>query len=198
MSREETRRQILDVTLKLFAERGFAATSMNDIVRESGLSKGGIYWHFKSKDEIVATIFDEYFGAQIEMLIAFKEREGTSSERLHALMTLIAESMDSFGAEFPEPLEFYALAAHQPDLLERLKQHFVVYKAHLTELIQQGIDAGEFHTGDAAHIANILIGAVEGLILLHTFSDAGSTKALQSRLLTAVNLILASLRRDDV
>jgi AcrR family transcriptional regulator len=44
--------QILDAALQAFASEGFAATRIDDIARQAGLSKGGIYTHFKSKDEI--------------------------------------------------------------------------------------------------------------------------------------------------
>jgi AcrR family transcriptional regulator len=44
--------QILDAALQTFAAKGFAATRIDDIARRSGLSKGGIYTHFKSKDDI--------------------------------------------------------------------------------------------------------------------------------------------------
>lgn len=45
-------RQILDAAQQEFAERGFAATRMDDIARRCGLSKGGLYAHFASKDEV--------------------------------------------------------------------------------------------------------------------------------------------------
>lgn len=46
INEQDARDQILDAALSLFARQGFARTSMNDIVRESGVSKGGVYWHF--------------------------------------------------------------------------------------------------------------------------------------------------------
>ncbi|MDX1599965.1 MAG: helix-turn-helix domain-containing protein, partial [Anaerolineales bacterium] len=45
--------QILDAALRLFAREGFHAASMDDLVAESGLSKGSLYWYFESKDDIV-------------------------------------------------------------------------------------------------------------------------------------------------
>jgi AcrR family transcriptional regulator len=64
MNEQDARDQILNAALSLFARQGFAHTSMNDIVRESGVSKGGVYWHFKSKDELVLAIFDAFLAGK--------------------------------------------------------------------------------------------------------------------------------------
>jgi AcrR family transcriptional regulator len=53
MNEQDARDQILNAALSLFARQGFAHTSMNDIVRESGVSKGGVNWHFQSKDALI-------------------------------------------------------------------------------------------------------------------------------------------------
>ncbi|WOC13299.1 TetR/AcrR family transcriptional regulator [Gordonia sp. MP11Mi] len=53
------RQQIIDAARALFATRGFARTSMSDLVEDSGMSTGAIYRYFKSKDEIVAAICDQ-------------------------------------------------------------------------------------------------------------------------------------------
>ncbi|WP_405013880.1 TetR/AcrR family transcriptional regulator [Kitasatospora sp. NBC_01539] len=55
------RRQILDGAARCFARNGFHATSMQDLLRESGLSAGAVYRYFASKDEIVAAIAEECF-----------------------------------------------------------------------------------------------------------------------------------------
>ena len=57
--RDARRTQILDAARELFADRGFARTSMNDIVEASGLSIGAIYRYFKSKDDIVVGVCEQ-------------------------------------------------------------------------------------------------------------------------------------------
>lgn len=58
--REETRRQVLDAAVAAFANRGIAATSINDIAAAAGLTKGAVYSNFESKDELVLTIMEEH------------------------------------------------------------------------------------------------------------------------------------------
>lgn len=58
---QRTRQKIIDCALELFASHGYAGTSMNDIIERLGISKGSVYWHFKSKEEIfVEVVADSY------------------------------------------------------------------------------------------------------------------------------------------
>jgi AcrR family transcriptional regulator len=55
---DHTREALLSKCLHLFAQRGFSSTSVDDIARAAGVTKGAIYWHFASKDEIFHAILD--------------------------------------------------------------------------------------------------------------------------------------------
>src|SRR5438067_12903978 len=48
----ETRRRILDTAAHVFAERGYLGTSLNELIKETGLAKGGFYFHFPSKEAL--------------------------------------------------------------------------------------------------------------------------------------------------
>ncbi len=54
-----TRKQILDVSLRLFSERGFARTTVRDIAREAGITDAAIYYHFESKREVLEALVEE-------------------------------------------------------------------------------------------------------------------------------------------
>lgn len=60
---ERSRAQILDTALKLFAHRGYGATSVRDIAEAAGLSKGNVYHHFPDKETIFRALLDRYFEA---------------------------------------------------------------------------------------------------------------------------------------
>ena len=117
MKKDETRSQILEVASMLFAQKGFNETSMNDIVHASGLSKGGIYWHFKSKNEIVLAIFNQYFDMELAMLNSVLASEGTSEERLRRLIARISAALDEPSDHIPSPIDFYNQALRDPALL---------------------------------------------------------------------------------
>jgi AcrR family transcriptional regulator len=80
----ETRRHLLDVAARAFAEHGYDAISLNAIIRDSGLTKGAFYFHFASKDELALATFRIKQEELIERLL----RE--TGEQPDALMQLVA------------------------------------------------------------------------------------------------------------
>ena len=79
---EERKDQILDAASEVFAEKGVHETRMDDIVEKSGLSKGTLYWYFKSKDEIVLNIFERIFAREFDELENLINADDTATERL--------------------------------------------------------------------------------------------------------------------
>lgn len=65
---EQTLEQILAVSSKLFTEKGFEKTSIQDIIDELGMSKGAIYHHFKSKEDILDAVMNKQFSYAAKML----------------------------------------------------------------------------------------------------------------------------------
>jgi AcrR family transcriptional regulator len=69
-ARRDTRALIQRVALELFAERGYDGTSLREIAERLDVTKAALYYHFKSKEDIVASLVEDYFG-QIDALIAW-------------------------------------------------------------------------------------------------------------------------------
>jgi AcrR family transcriptional regulator len=64
-----TRKQILDASLRLFSEKGFAGTSVRDIAQAAGITDAAIYYHFASKRDLFEALIEERgFGAALESL----------------------------------------------------------------------------------------------------------------------------------
>ncbi|MBW2372794.1 MAG: helix-turn-helix transcriptional regulator, partial [Deltaproteobacteria bacterium] len=59
-SPEARRAQILEAALRCFSEKGYHEATMDDLAREAGLSKGSLYWHFKSKAQVFAGLLAAY------------------------------------------------------------------------------------------------------------------------------------------
>ena len=65
---KETKQKILDCALELFVARGYAGTSMNDIIQQLGISKGSVYWHFKSKEDIFMQVITESYDQWLSLV----------------------------------------------------------------------------------------------------------------------------------
>src|SRR5215475_3171080 len=69
-ARHDTRQRIQAVALELFAEQGYDKTSLREIAERLDVTKAALYYHFKSKEDIVASLVEDYFG-QIDDLVAW-------------------------------------------------------------------------------------------------------------------------------
>lgn len=94
--RTDTRERILDVSAKLFAEKGYSATGIDEIARNVGITKSVIYYHFKNKEDILQTLIDEAF-AQIQQpeINEVHKRFHETGEQFQEIMGL----MQFMGAE---------------------------------------------------------------------------------------------------
>ena len=94
MAREtvvDSRQEILRTAARLFQQRGYDATSMNDVAAALKLSKGGLYHHFQSKDEILFEIMNHAMEITQELVMAPVRRIVGPEERLRALIRLHIE-----------------------------------------------------------------------------------------------------------
>jgi len=88
----EVRRRILAESAELFARAGFAATSVDQIATAAGVTKGALYHHFASKEDILRVLYEEYFQARIERCTDIIE---TSTDPLEQMSALIDEAFQN-------------------------------------------------------------------------------------------------------
>ena len=88
--KEATRERILEAAEKLFAEKGFHETAMDEIVRAAKVSKGGVYFHFPSKEELFFALLDKLADAlQREVQREIARRRGAVSKVQGALEVVL-------------------------------------------------------------------------------------------------------------
>jgi len=79
--RTDTRGQIRQVALELFAEQGYEKTSLREIAERLGITKAAVYYHFKTKEEILRTLFDELLAGMEELTAWAAEQPRTAEVR---------------------------------------------------------------------------------------------------------------------
>jgi AcrR family transcriptional regulator len=166
---EERRSQIIESAIQVFAREGFAKTRMDDVAAEAGLSKGLLYWYFKSKEEIIIAIADLLFGAELRKLQS-RTPEGQSARAcLENFLEIYIEDLHRLLKVTPIIYEFYALAFRNGAVRRVMQEYLHRFVALLEPLVQRGMDTGEFTRGDARQ-TTIVIGAVlEGTLLLWAY-----------------------------
>lgn len=102
-----SRERILDSASRLMANRGYAATSISAISHDCGLPASSIYWHFASKEELVAAVMERGAERWLASMPSFKHFSGTVAERVAAVFANFADRLE----EHPEFLRVYMLLA---------------------------------------------------------------------------------------
>lgn len=160
----ERRSQIIQAALACFMRRGYNTTTMDDIVAESGLSKGTLYWYFKSKDDLlqsaILTTFEESFGQEA---FAALEEIPSSAGKLRAL----AQAMSGMGewakGLFNLFLEFWASSPNRQEVGQVWIDLLVQYKDMVVAVVQEGIHRGEFRPVDPEQLVWSIMATYDGI-----------------------------------
>jgi AcrR family transcriptional regulator len=171
---EETKNRILQQAAELFNQQGYAGSSISDIMRVTGLQKGGIYNHFQSKDELALQAFD-YAIASISKhyRIAIRSKRH-AIERLQALIAVFSSFAENPPIAGGCPLLNTAVESDDahPALRERTQQAMNSWLNLIRRVIQTGVDKGEVqHNINVDEIATIIVATLEGAIMMSQLYD---------------------------
>lgn len=151
-----TRQTILDTAAALFDERGYAATSIAEILERSGVSKGAMYFHFPTKEDLAAAIFAE------QLAIALPPQDSTLQELVDAGLVLAHRLQTD-----PLVRASVALALDQSATGLDRASAFDLWVDHNTQLLEEAKRRGELlpHI-DARAMAELLAASFTGVQLL--------------------------------
>lgn len=184
--------QILQAAREVFAKNGFDSARMDDIANASGLSKGTLYLYYKSKDDLIVGLLKTTFNdllMQLRMLLAV---DSSVEIRLQDYAQQISIYMQQDASSLNIAYNFYAVAARQPSIRLLLQTYFADYRLLLTQILEQGIERGEFIQFDTAQAATTLVALMEGLTLLW-FTDPDAIQ-LETVLSVALRGFFAGLK----
>ena len=166
--RSAARARILEQSFLLFLAHGFDATSMSQIVRATGMSKGAVYHHFASKDELFEAAIDRYFidlvgsgesvGQEVQGFEeAVRSAAATMTEGLSEVMSLGANLAAYYR------FLFYAIERHRSEVQAVLATRLTILSRAAERDVQQGMLPGGL---DPDMLAKLAITTIEGAALL--------------------------------
>ncbi|MEO2205488.1 TetR family transcriptional regulator C-terminal domain-containing protein [Paenibacillus pabuli] len=159
---EQTKKKLADASRALFVQKGYKATSIEDIVAATGSSKGNIYYHFKSKEGLFLYLIDEWDREWEENWASKEHLYKTSTEKVHGLMEqLVLDDMNHPLTKAAD--EFFTGEKKENDIEERIALMFERHIQFNRQLVQQGIENGEFKEDNVDHLALILESTIIGL-----------------------------------
>jgi AcrR family transcriptional regulator len=151
--------QILDEAARLFRDKGFAATSMNDVARVVGVSKPALYHHFASKEDLfVAVVVREPQAAADRMMAVACEPDLSAAEKLRHLLDLAYENMlESTAGRMMHTIA--ETSARFPEIARNFRDGFIAgQQSALAKIVADGIARGEFKSADADFMMELTFG----------------------------------------
>src|SRR5579859_6422523 len=144
---DETRQTILAAALRVFSQRGYTATRLDDIGQAAGMTRGAVYWHFKTKAELYTAIMSEAYAQLDTLLTAAWQNAPTCTESIRRLILAYFQHAQE-NSTFRAALEMSLFKTEvTEELAEGLRQKQLGVReslAGLRQIIIQGQEAGEF------------------------------------------------------
>lgn len=171
---EKTRQLIIERSAPLFNTKGYAGTSMNDILAATGLTKGGVYGHFESKDEIAAQVFEYSYNKVRTELVAVIRQQQTSLEKLYAILNFYRSYTIRPQIEGGCPVQNTAVDADDayPFLKKRARQALNEFLTGIEQIIQNGVKYKEFKsTLHPRHEAEVIYAQIGGALMMAKVCD---------------------------
>jgi len=189
----ETRELIIERSAELFNTLGYNGCSLNEIMDATHLKKGGIYNHFKNKDEIALAAFEYSYTKVLKRFKTYLSKESTSYNKLLSII----EVFYSFGANPVVnggcPIFNTAIDATDlhPLLKKRAQEAINTLLKYVEIKIEEGKIEGEFRSSArASDISLLLVSTMEGALMVSRVND--NTKALR----TAADLMKSYLKQN--
>ena len=150
--------EILEAAMGVFAQKGYAATRMEDVAREAGVTKGTIYLYFENKEAVLKALMRASIGTTISQVTEDAKRFAGSTREL---LKIVLTGMAGFIVESNRvvlPKIIIAEAGNFPELARFYREEIIDKGLMLMGMIiSRGIERGEFRTVVPAHAARLCI-----------------------------------------
>src|SRR3954470_14190883 len=178
LTREEkkaqTRERLLDAASTVFARKGFAATSIDEIAEAAGVTKGAVYSNFESKEDLVRTVLDERLEQRFRDIADDVPNKGSLAEDA-------VRASEQFGTVLEEErdavllgLEFAIHAVRNPDF----RDDFIAYhrnaQGDIAKIVEDRLTAGGDKLRVSARQVASLFNAITNGVALERLMDPGS------------------------
>jgi len=172
---QEQRLRILHAAAACFARAGVHRTTIQDICDRAGLSKGGLYTYFRSKDAILAAVVEHSLARSLEQAKAAADGASTPLEKIDRIAAQftadLAAGQSAPGVSSRLLLEVWAEASKDDRLSALCARGYNAWRAFIADLLRQAQAAGQLRPDiDADVLAAIVVSAFDGLSLQEALS----------------------------
>ena len=196
---EDTREEILRAAFLVLQEHGYSGLSMSRIADEVGLQKASVYHHYSDKDSLLLALVDYVIEEMKYRMV--QQEDGDSLQQLQCFIDQVAfgRQMEGELAGFSPPseetlrvfIQIRARATHDDAYRKKITEITRLQQDHIADVIQAGIDSGQFADVDAERVA-----AVVATLLIGIFSRRVTTNADVEPVREAIHAYLETVLVD--
>ena len=163
-----TRASLLQAAARVYARSGFGGATLDEVAAEAGFTKGAVYSHFGSKENLLLALLEEHLASQVAEQIELFDRERTTWERPLAGSARWMERLEEDPDAFRLFVELWVYAQRDERLRERLAGGLDALRATFTRFAEaSAADAGlEFSAHAQQQLANVIVALGIGLPML--------------------------------
>jgi AcrR family transcriptional regulator len=178
---EKRRKQILDAAKTVFMQKGFEPTTMQDVITESGMSRGGVYSYFSSTEDMFEAIQRE----NIELFPTHVEKLLNDHETVWDALVTFFKGFEKKGSLFGMVSYEYSVTAWRNERHRQyIQQNFDKALESYTTFFQAGVKTGEFHPKlPLEEISRFVINVADGFILEHHVLEKDIKNQVESLIL---------------
>ena len=161
----ETHQTITRVAMQLFATKGYNGTSMNDIVKESGVSKGAIYNHFENKERLFLELLEAQTNVGMHELEELLRDTSNSIERITRILAITFNSSVGCPREMcMMQTEFMVTASRIESIVPDLQKRYLMIQRFMIDIIEDGKKRGEIKESlDSEAMVTLVFATLDGL-----------------------------------
>lgn len=186
-----TEKFILEKVSDLFNKKGYWGTSLSDLEKATGLTKGSIYSNFKDKEEVLLKVFDYNHQNLRRTLLRRVAGKATAKEKLIAYVDFYIDYFPIMKKKGGCAIQNALVEADDtnPALFDKARQALITWKDAMQDIIEEGVQNKEFASDLNPKIyAGYLLALIEGAILVAKSLDSEETfDGILSRLKTEIN-----------
>ena len=181
---EHTRQEIIRKAAPIFNQKGYDGAALSDLMRATGLEKGGIYRHFSSKEELAAEAFDYAWKETLDARIHDLDAVANSVDRLKQLLANFVERRGIIPGGCPLLNTAVDTDDGNPVLRDRARKALRDWRSYLVWMIRAGIKARDIRSKvDANRLATLIISSLEGAIMVYRLErNEEALRAIQTHL----------------
>jgi len=154
--RSETTERLIEAFAKLVMERGFAEVSLADVASEAGIARTAIYNYFPDREALLFAWTDREMTRTLARLEAALAHAPSAAAKLKVFVKHQLEEFES--RHLPPGREVMQLL--QPETFRRFMEHIAPIEGHLSTIVTEGMEAGEFAEGDPAAMIQMILACI--------------------------------------